>query len=694
MKTIADIRAENPQYDDMSDQALSDAFYNKYYSDMDKSEFEQQIGLSTRRAETPFDLSPSAEQLLGNVADYIPDPVKGAVETALTMATGATGGALGMMGGTIEGIGRSVAEGKYGTQQGAREAQDTAMKRAGQFTYQPRSKTGQEYVEAIGELTENIPVIPTIAPQLTAMQAGLRAPMKASRFVESTAETIGKVPLIGGSSRNQINQARTKIKNIVSRENPDIQVFAPDGQLTQEAMAVIKQNNLKPEIEGSITPEQAQMVNLFQRYGYQPLRSDITGDIDDQAAKMDALKRTGPVSERVGEQERRTGELYESSIDELTGGGDATDISTGTVIFNSVDDFAAQADEAISAAYNAARDRAGIEGRAVSLDNLVLALRSNKGKDTQSGGVVSALEQELINKGVARLDDKGKLVPIQGANRLLTVDDVEDIRKYANVLFKSSRGNAGATELLRIFKNLMDDSVENAVGSDIFKGARAEKTKYEQTIERSKKNKRDKSRRNLLQNILESTVEPDKIMDRLNNAGIDDFRGVINFLESDLSGEAGTVALNNIKANYLRRILEKSRKAGRVGGQEEITYAPMVKFVNSLQNNGKYDLIFNEQEKAFINDILTITRARGVDKSVALGGGPSSLAVSNVAKIMEAGVLNQIPGNTFIRGMLESLLRNTVVRQREIDQERRLIDFPKDIERTVQQAAEQQSAPR
>lgn len=46
MPTIQEVRAKYPQYNDMPDGDLADALHGKYYSDMDKGEFYQKIGLS------------------------------------------------------------------------------------------------------------------------------------------------------------------------------------------------------------------------------------------------------------------------------------------------------------------------------------------------------------------------------------------------------------------------------------------------------------------------------------------------------------------------------------------------------------------------------------------------------------------------------------------------------------------------
>jgi hypothetical protein len=45
MPTIAEVRAQYPQYADMPDAALADALHQKFYSDIPKAEFDAKIGL-------------------------------------------------------------------------------------------------------------------------------------------------------------------------------------------------------------------------------------------------------------------------------------------------------------------------------------------------------------------------------------------------------------------------------------------------------------------------------------------------------------------------------------------------------------------------------------------------------------------------------------------------------------------------
>lgn len=79
------------------------------------------------------------------------DKVLGAGETALSLATGATTGAVGMLGGTVKGLAGAVMDGTFGTQQGVRQVEQAAGEGMAALTYQPRTQAGQEQAAAVGE---------------------------------------------------------------------------------------------------------------------------------------------------------------------------------------------------------------------------------------------------------------------------------------------------------------------------------------------------------------------------------------------------------------------------------------------------------------------------------------------------------------------------------------------------------------
>lgn len=75
----------------------------------------------------------------------------GTGEAALSLATGATTGAAGMIGGTVKGILDELKAGKFGTQEAADRIEKAASDAGSALTYAPRTDSGKEQVQAAGE---------------------------------------------------------------------------------------------------------------------------------------------------------------------------------------------------------------------------------------------------------------------------------------------------------------------------------------------------------------------------------------------------------------------------------------------------------------------------------------------------------------------------------------------------------------
>lgn len=100
----------------------------------------------------PGDLGPSFAQ--PKQERGIGEKIVGAGETALTIGTGATGGALGFAGGSVEGVIKNLL-GDITQEEAMKIAQD----RAASFTYEPKGEAGQEYVGDIGEALGSLPPV-------------------------------------------------------------------------------------------------------------------------------------------------------------------------------------------------------------------------------------------------------------------------------------------------------------------------------------------------------------------------------------------------------------------------------------------------------------------------------------------------------------------------------------------------------
>ncbi len=105
MATIAEVRAQYPQYADMSDAALADALHKKFYADLPKAEFDAKIGLKpidNRPAwgqENPraYEVAQTARKYLG--------PAVEAGASAVGGVLGAPAGPIGVVGGAGLGYG-------------------------------------------------------------------------------------------------------------------------------------------------------------------------------------------------------------------------------------------------------------------------------------------------------------------------------------------------------------------------------------------------------------------------------------------------------------------------------------------------------------------------------------------------------------------------------------------------------------
>ena len=590
--------------------------------------------------------------------------IQGAGEAALTTLTGATGGAAGMLGGTVEGIGKAIAEGKFGTQEGAREAQETAMRRAGQLTYMPRTGAGQDFVETIGKATEALPIIPIIAPEAAAIRSGLQA-----------ARVSGPA---------MANKVRSKIKNVIARERPEVQVFTPEGNLTPQAMQVINANDLDSKIKGLMSPEEAQRYELFKSRGIEPTRSDITRSVDDQRNLREALKEQGPVVEAYAEQERGIRRVIENQADRLDdnlGAEQLTRDAVGSRIFDSIQGFVNKSDEAISAAYDAARQQGRADGRVVIAGDMAQTVLSNKKSDLNYGGLVSRVENILEDQGIIAVNDAGKMVI---TNKRLTVDEAEDIRKLLNRAYGSTKpGQEGNNqrEFITTLKNAIDSDVERAVGDDIFADARKQKAIFERTVERDRRNKRDTANRELLRNIINNKIPEDKIVENLLSADKESFKQVKNFLLSENGGAEGARAFNNLKAYMLRDLLGKSLNKGtQVGGEPTFNPMRLGELVANLEQRGFYSELFSAKEQQLISDVIQIGKLRKVDQAVASGKGPSSYAISSLLR-------HPIVGRFPVIGEYISDVTNSMVNRRRDAQ---LLDPASGLESAVQRAASRQ----
>lgn len=129
------------------------------------------------------------------------DRVQGGIEALGTVATGATGGTLGYLAGTGQGLIESVGSGQFGTPEGGQLMAQRAQEGASRMTYKPVGEAGQEYAQAIGEAAAPLAALTPLAGEISGV-SNMMAQYNAA-----------KVPGRAGAARELINEKLNRVQN-------------------------------------------------------------------------------------------------------------------------------------------------------------------------------------------------------------------------------------------------------------------------------------------------------------------------------------------------------------------------------------------------------------------------------------------------------------------------------------------------
>lgn len=257
MATLAEFRAQYPQYDAVPDVKLADSLHQKFYSQIPKTDFYKTIGLGASA------MIPGGE---GNITlpeqpkeISMRDRIAGIIETPL--ALGATLG--GAVIAPIVGAVGSLTSGKFGTQAGVQAGQE-AMK---SVQYQPRTQTAQQALGAVGEFLQ--PLTAALPPTLGSVGTSLNA--LAGPAMQQT----------GAAARQATAPARNVLANVMTREQPQMQGMGA-ASTAEQAMREQRLGQFGiPATAGERTKNLAQ-----QQFESEVQRGVITGISPDAKTKL------------------------------------------------------------------------------------------------------------------------------------------------------------------------------------------------------------------------------------------------------------------------------------------------------------------------------------------------------------------------------------------------------------------------
>lgn len=552
-----------------------------------------------------------AETMPQYVEPTVGEKIVGAGETALTLATGATGGTVGMIGGTLNGLAEQILSGKFGTPEAAKLVEQEAMKGAQALTYAPRTEAGQEMARETGQfLAETIPpVIPVVGPP-GAVMSGIRAaqPAVATTARQATNAARQAAAPVVQAVKETAQTAASKAKQAVGLEVPPRATPGTPGPAGAMGVDVATQRAMKAqELPVPIKLTEGQKTRQFEQQRFER-----------ETAKLPEVG--APIRERFATQNKQLQQNLEAFID-MTG-AEAPDLrSIGLTVDKALRDRAARDKTRIRTLYKEA-EKAGEMEAPVKLDSVVQHLVDNA-PEAEVANVLKATRAKALQLGVATEAPDGTLIA-----QPVTLKTAE--------LFRRSIGGATNAEPTNIMqasqmRSLIDASTEG-LGGNMYKQARAARARFGSDYENiglvknllgQKRGSNDRAI--AMEDVLRrSVIDP--------STSLDTVRQVRRLLQTE--GPNGQQAWKELQGGTLKFLRDEATKGVSRDelGNPILSPGQLDRVVSQLDKSGKLDFVFGKkgaEQLRTINDVA---------KDV-LTSPPGAVNTSNTASVL-AGMMD------------------------------------------------------
>lgn len=549
-------------------------------------------------------------------APTLGEKITGAGETALTLATGATTGALGMLGGTVKGLAGAVMDGTFGTQAGMRQVEQAAGEASAALTYQPRTETGQEYAGAVGEgMAALLPA--------TALAPGLGAAGRAASGAAAGVRDIGGTAAAASMSR--IRAAAPAIADRVQRtlsRNPDLTTPTPGTRGSVGAAGTdmaMQRRQVADEVGVNLTTGQATRNQSQLRF-------------EQETAKGEA---GAALRERYSEQNEQIMKHFDNLVDRT--GKESSDLAgTGRSVDGGLRAGLEYDKGRVRTAYKEAEKSA--EGAAPVVLEEAVQFLNDSAPDAAVSPLLGAARQRAIRLGAAVEGPDGNLIP-----QPTTVKNAELLRRAI--------GNATDFEPTNIrnaaiLKGAIDGATEPAIGP-LYRQARrlrenlAKKYEDKGVVASLLNNKRGMADRKVAiadvfeHSILNASRESVSAVRRALTHGKDapgEIRALGEQAWKDLQGETA----NWIKEQAFANTATDQR------GNVILSVPKLDKAIKRLDEDGRLQAVFGKQGAQHMRDLNDLAK---VIYTTPMGAvNHSNTASVLLAAFAEAGVTGSMTG--------------------------------------------------
>lgn len=573
------------------------------FEGIDVAALEKQVSVQKKRDAQPKQVG---RNLFDEVASAIGSGVEsliGGAEAIATIGTGATTGAVGYVTGAAEGIGKSIAEGKFGTQEGVRMAEEAATKRAGQYTYSPRTEAGREQVEAVGRIGEAMTPLAPVAGEFAAIRE------VAQPYAQARAgQAIQQAAPVARQAAQQVQQAATGAVQ----------------QARQVAQRVLPQQQARAGSVGAAATEQA--MQRQTQAGQLPVPVQLTrGQATREFGQTQFERETAklpevgaPLRERYAQQNEQVMQNFDAWVD-LTG-AEAPDLrSVGRIVDKAVVNKAKASKAKVRSAYKDA-EKAGEMEQPIEVPNLVAHL-NDAVPEIATAPVLDTAIKKALQLGIATRADDGSLIP-----QAAPLKNVEAFRQAMNRA--ADPMDAPNMRQITIMKGLVDYSTETA-GGDVYRNARRLRKLYADEFEnravisqllRTKKGTNDRAV--AFEDVFKKTII---------DGSLDDVRNLRKTLQT--AGSEGQQAWKELQGQTMAQLRDAAygNSARDERGNPILSAAALDRRVKSLDADGKLDFIFGKKGAEQIRTLNDLAK-------VIFTAPPGSVNTSNTASALRVAL--------------------------------------------------------
>jgi hypothetical protein len=534
-------------------------------------------------AQSPVDQIPgggvAGNRNVGKPSDEPGDNLLGVLVSPVDAALSAGSAIAGAVAGPIAGVGKSIIDGKFGTAEGARQAEEFGSKVAQKIARPPATQTGRKILEAVGTVTEPLGQLPTAELASLAGTAGnatraVRGAAAATAAVQDAADAA--TVAIKGPNLRDLVRAPQQLDGVGAARAAEATQRAARAQSLPVPIKLTK---------GQLTRSREQVA--FER----------------ETAKQ---KEGAPLASNYEDQNAQFGQNLDAAVD-TTGAQNITPRAVGKSVVAALEAKDTAKKTEIRDLYQQART-AGEMQQPVDVTALSSWIQKNKGKD-RLAPIISTIESELKQNAKVEGGGLDNLTLTQRPSRtVMTLDASEDLRQAINKLAEPGTPNLVFGKEAKA----LIDAAQEGKGGDLFKQARRAYENY--ANEFTNRDVIDKALRTKPGTRDRAVAYEDIFNHAIMNGSTDDVRHVFRVLEAHPASAApevvaaGQQAARDLRGAVINHIKDEMQKNLNVDSTGARTGSPakIDAIVRELDKDGKLDVIFGKKGADQVRDLRDV----------------------------------------------------------------------------------------